>query len=862
MRSTDAIPPTDHPAGRSTNGKCARRWATLLLLIALVLSALPQPTPVVAQPDPVETLIPATIPNTTGSPSDAAVPSDEPPTDELEATSAPTEPAQDGPLADAVTLSPSVDAAVELPASSNEPDPALTVPAVTDPPTTIQASEELSVVTATDAGLPVVCQLVIRATALVPPPGTAIGDPLPDPVAGAAFDVSVAGGGSIILLTNSLGVLNLSPQVLADSGLAVATGDTVTVAQIGTRAGLTLGDPAFAMTFAWQATVSMGCRVEVFVVNPLAVAPPSATAPASVTGQASPSANPTGVPSIIPSPSPFLSASPSPSPAATATRLAVTSTTVPTATTVPTIPVGFGQIDVIVVARPSPGASPGATQLRLAGARLTIVNRTGRVLTATITTGSDGSAMSPLLAIGSYDLILDNPPVGYLGAQAQGFDVASPTLQHFVFQLEPNTASAPSPSVPASARPSALPGTATATVRASNTPAVSPTARATSTALAATATVTTQATTATATATTRAGTATVQATTATTLPTTATATVRTVGTVSAATATQRPARATSTPTGTAGAGSATATPRPATATVSATTPPAPATVPATATTHSTIAAMTATVTARPATVVATATSASPTGPVVTGTPPRPTRAPATSPVATATRTPTPGPAGTTGVTATRTPIVLTSTTVTGASALGHPTRSPATIPGTPTRVTQTQDASITVYVSICIDPRFIDFGEFGSETDLGPRYLTDIDRSRCRPAWSGETRITLTSTYPNYLPAYAQTNSTDADGRLSFDFPAAQEQRIGSLHLEGPIPAQDAGVKITPGRVLIIPLTLVILDPAAQARETETMAGSGPAVTGDPAGWLPGTLAIIGLPLVLVAVRRYGHHPR
>ena len=187
---------------------------------------------------------------------------------------------------------------------------------------------------------------------------------------------------------------------------------------------------------------------------------------------------------------------------------------------------------------------------------------------------------------------------------------------------------------------------------------------------------------------------------------------------------------------------------------------------------------------------------------------------------------------------------------------------PATVPGTPTRVTQIQDASITVHVSICIDPRFIDFGEFGSETASGPRYLTDIDRSRCRPARSGETRITLTSTYPSHLPAYARTNSTDANGRMTFVFPATREQRIGSLHLEGPIPAQDAGVKIESGRALVIPLTIVILDPAIGTTGVGATAAGAPPVSGDDMGWLPAALAIIGLPMTLAAVRRFGARGR
>ncbi len=868
MRSADAIPPTGHPVGRTTNGRSARRWATLLLLIVLALAALPQPTPAVAQPDPAETMIATMLADATGLPSDSAVASDEPTAGGQVATSAPTQPVQDGPLTDLPIPSPPAHAPVELPVGSTAPEPVLADPSLVDDLATTQTPEDRPVVTAADTTLPVVCQLVIRATALTPPPGTGIGDPLPDPVAGATFVVSVPGG-SITLLTNSTGVLNLFPESLGVGGLAVATGDTVTVTQVATRAGLTLGEPVFTMTFAWLSTVSGGCRVEAFVVNPIAAAPPSATTPASDASSASPSNAPSLAPSLNPSPSPPPSPSPSPSPSpppsppATATQPVVTATTVPTATAAPTIPVNFGQIDVIVVARPSAGASPGAPQMRLAGARLTIVNRTGRILTATMTTGSDGLARSPLLAIGSYDLILDSPPVGYFGAQAQGFDVASPTLQHFVFQLEVNNAPTASPSASVRASPTAIPGTATATVRPSNTPRVSPMARATLTTLAgtATATGTTQAMTATTESAT--ATATVQAATATIRPstgtTTATAIVQSTGTASAATATQRPARATSTPRETAGA--ATATTRPATAT---------AMVSATATTRPPTAATTATpiATIQPTTSVATATNALPTAPVVTGTPPRPTRSPATGPAATATRTPTPRPAGmvaatpNSSATATKTPVVSTSTTTSGAGASGRPLRPSATVLGTATQVTQIEDASITVYVSICIDPRLIDFGEFGSETDLGPRYLTDIDRSRCRPARSGETRITLTSTYPNYLPAYAQTNGTDANGRLSFVFPAAREQRIGNLHLEGPIPAQDAGVKINPGRVLVIPLTLVILDPAIQATALETTAGSGPPITGDPLGWLPGTLAIIGFPMVLMAIRQSGHRAR
>jgi hypothetical protein len=93
--------------------------------------------------------------------------------------------------------------------------------------------------------------------------------------------------------------------------------------------------------------------------------------------------------------------------------------------------------------------------------------------------------------------------------------------------------------------------------------------------------------------------------------------------------------------------------------------------------------------------------------------------------------------------------------------------------------------------------------------------MTDIDRSRCRSARSGETRITLTSTYPTYLPRYAQTTSTDSAGRVTFIFPPTREDRIGNLHLEGPINVEDAGVRIYSGRTLVIPLTIVVRDPNA-----------------------------------------------
>ncbi len=832
MRSADAIPPTGSRVSRSAPPRRSRCWVTALVLIALVVAALPQPMPAVARPDPAQTPLPTTIPDAAEIPLDPTVPAGERPGNG-EASAAPTGPAPDG--APAATLAPATDAPVDSPADGESSAPAAS-PADSDPAAVPGTTDDELLVTAADATLRLVCQLVLRATDRTPPAGTGIGDPLPDPVAGAAFSISV-GGGSITLLTDSTGVLNLHPELLANADLAVATGDTVTVTQVATRSGLTLGEPSFAMTFAWQTTFSPTCRVEAFVVNPVAAAPPSTAPSASEIGPASPSTGPSLAPSTTPSPSPPVSASPSPSPIASTipTDPVVTATTVPTATSLPTIPAGFGQIEVIVVARPSPGASPGTPQTRLAGARLIIVNRTGRVLTATMTTGLDGSALSPLLTVGTYDLILDNPPVGYLGAQAQGFDIASPTRQHVVFQLEINTTPTPppSPSPSPSASPSAPP--ATATVRPSTTPRASSTARATATTRAPTATPTT-----------RAPTTTIQAT----------ATIRSTSTAGAAHPTQRPARATSTPRGTPVSGAATATPRPATATatnrpttiattVATTATPRPTT---TATSRPTTMATT-TATARPATSVATATSTPPTATVATGTPSRPPRVVATG-AATATRTPTPRPVGTAVTTATR------------ASASGRPPRGTATVPGTPTRVTQLTDASISVYVSICIDPRFIDFGEFGSETDLGPRYLTDIDRSRCRPARSGETRITLTSTYPNYLPAYAQTTSTDADGRMSFVFPAQREQRIGSLHLEGPIPAQDAGVKIVPGRVLVIPLTIVILDPAIGVTGTDMASAGGPPLSGDDSGWLPGVLAIIGLPLALAAARRSGTQGR
>ena len=204
-----------------------------------------------------------------------------------------------------------------------------------------------------------------------------------------------------------------------------------------------------------------------------------------------------------------------------------------------------------------------------------------------------------------------------------------------------------------------------------------------------------------------------------------------------------------------------------------------------------------------------------TRPVGTATPtPRPPRATRTVGSTTATRTATPRP-----------PVA----TVTRAIGTSTPTRAPwrtATLLASPTRATQLDQARITVEVSVCIDARFTNTGELGSATDIGPRFLTDIDQSRCRQARGGETRITLT-----FVP------------------PPTSAERIGTLHLAGPIVAEDAGVRIVAGRTLVIPLTVVVPGPTGSAIRGTTVAGSGPLAAGAAA---PGLL-LAGL----IATRRF-----
>lgn len=678
---------------------------------------------------------------------------------------------------------------------STDPVPPLTHSIVSDPTAVTEP-----VMAAADTSRPAVCQLVLAVTAIAPPSGAPIGVRLPDPVGGAAFSASVGDRGGFVLLTDANGALNVVTQTFASNGIPVTDGDVVTVSQISTRTGLTLGNPAFTATFAWRSAYAASCRVETFVINPVLA---DVTPPPSVVASGDASPSPSGSTTMSPAPStettatvipvslsPDTSSSPAPSaipspsdsppsPSPTPSRI-VTATTVPTATTAPAIPAGFGQIEVWAVASRAPEVPTGQAASRLPGARFIVVERQTRTLVATMTTGTDGIVQSPLLPLGTYDLILDAPPPGYLTADARGVSVSSPIVQTFVFSLRldpnppptntptrppvsPSPSIQPSPSIPATATArAATSATSTAQVARTSTPRATATSQAT----------------------------------ATPLPT-ATATS---GAPSApATGRWRP---TLTPAGTAPPRTATATARTATATPRLTTGTA---LPATATP-----------TTRPATVVATVGGS-------LARAPRPTYT-----VVTSTRTATPRPASTS--TAPRAPRA-TSTVV-------RTPRVTATVPASPTQPAANPVSGVTVEVVICIDSRFTNSGEFGSATDLGPRYLTDIDRSRCRPARSGETLITLTAARTTLAAAYAQTSSTDSAGRITFvvPAPASREAQIATLHVEGDIAVSDLGVRLLSGQSLTFPLTVVVPDPAAQPIGVTTGAGSGSLPTAGPAG--------------------------
>lgn len=61
---------------------------------------------------------------------------------------------------------------------------------------------------------------------------------------------------------------------------------------------------------------------------------------------------------------------------------------------------------------------------------------------------------------------------------------------------------------------------------------------------------------------------------------------------------------------------------------------------------------------------------------------------------------------------------------------------------------------------------------------------------------------------------------------VTFVFPPTREDRIGNLHLEGPINVEDAGVRIYSGRTLVIPLTIVVRDPNAPPIGSVSSAGA------------------------------------
>lgn len=505
-----------------------------------------------------------------------------------------------------------------------------------------------------------------------------------------------------------------------------------------------------------------------------------------------------------------------------------------TATAEPTIPVGFGQIDVWVIAAAPPGEAP----TRLPGCLLSIENTQQHVM-ARFVTGSDGTARSPLLPLGSYTVIMDAPPPGYLLAHVAGirFDIVQPRLQRLVFTVAPDRNHPTATLVPSTATlsPTLVP-TSTATPRQS---------RPTSTIAIASRPTTDQPT-----ATPRPPTSTPRVS----RPTSTPAGDRPAPATATATPTDAATASTTAPTSTPRVGRPTSTPH---------SPPVSGTPTTSATVTASPERPTSTPRAARPTSTPIRTQATLTATLVPTVPPR-----ATSPITSGHHIPRPGNTSTQHPIATATAGVATPPTATpvrpqrpsanstatppnratATPRTGNPVRPPrgGQVTAAPTRQTSFPDAKVIVAVKICNDVYSTGYARFGAPDDIGSASLEDPNERNCRAARAGEVSLTLTSAYPTELPKITLTATTSADGTATFTIDSPRIPRIATLHLNGPVVAQDLQMTLPAGRVLQIPLAIYPLP------RTGFRAGAGDATT---AGLTPlmgnagmfGWLALIGV---------------
>jgi hypothetical protein len=177
-------------------------------------------------------------------------------------------------------------------------------------------------------------------------------------------------------------------------------------------------------------------------------------------------------------------------------------------------------------------------------------------------------------------------------------------------------------------------------------------------------------------------------------------------------------------------------------------------------------------------------------------------------------------------------------------------RATATVATTPTRQTTFEQTRVIVRVQLCVDERYTNSAEFGTATDIGAMSLADIDQSQCRVARPGEVRVKLASNYPNYLPRISETGTTAANGDITWIVPVVRDERIATLHLEGTIPGPDASLRLYAGRVIVIPLTVVV--PAGEIAGVAPESAAASALPSGPAtgAWLAirgGIVLLMGL---------------
>ena len=517
---------------------------------------------------------------------------------------------------------------------------------------------------------------------------------------------------------------------------------------------------------------------------------------------------------------------------ATATIPTPAASTGPTATTEPTIPVGFGQIDVWVIA----AAPPGETPTRLPGSRLSIENTQQHVM-ARFVTGPDGTVRSPLLPLGSYTVIMDAPPPGYLLAHVAGirFDIVQPRLQRLVFTV------APDPDHPTG---TLVPPTATLS------PTLVPTSTATPRQSRPTSTIASRPTTDQPTATPRPPTSTPRVS----RPTSTPAGDRPAPATATATPTDAATASTTAPTSTPRVGRPTSTPH---------SPPVSSTPTTSATVTASPERPTSTPRAARPTSTPIRTQATLTATLVPTVPPR-----ATSPITSGHHIPRPGNTSTQHPIATATAGVATHPTATpvrpqrptanstatptirptATTRASNPTRPPrgGQVTAAPTRQTSFPDAKVIVAVKICNDVYSTGYARFGAPDDIGSASLENPNERNCRAARVGEVSLTLISAYPTELPKITLTATTSADGTATFTIDSPRIPRIATLHLNGPVVAQDLQMTLPAGRVLQIPLAIYPLP------RTGFRAGAGDATT---AGLTPlmgnagmfGWLALIGV---------------